>query len=301
MVETHLFFIADGRRLELQSWLLATSLAAAHRDADTVQLHAYAGRAWLPQIADITRVIYEAAGVTLHVLPDPPAWAAPYPHGNKIVAATDRRGPGRAVFLDTDMVCLAPLTGLAGLPENVVAAAPEGKATWGPEARWHRAYAHFGLPLPEARVQLLRGKRKWHVPYFNAGLVAFHEPAEADSPSFADRWLETALDFDHRCAIANKRPWLDQITLPLTVARFGYGMEVLDESYNYSLSNRADYAATPEARILHYHRSRFLQQAPQWPSLLAMFFETLPARHHASAIQGLRDLGLEVAPSGRAE
>jgi len=29
------------------------------------------------------------------------------------------------------------------------------------------------------------------------------------------------MDVDHNCKIANKRPWLDQITLPLTIARFG--------------------------------------------------------------------------------
>jgi hypothetical protein len=96
--------------------------------------------------------------------------------------------------------------------------------TWGGgDDRWDRAYAHFGLPYPTERVRLLRGRKKQFVPYFNAGFVAFPDRPEAEGqPRFADRWVETALDLDHNCRIGGKRPWLDQISLPLTLARFGY-------------------------------------------------------------------------------
>jgi len=295
MADTHIFFVADGARLELQSWLLAASLAQAHDGQAGVQLYAYVSPEWLPQIGTVTKSIYRKAGVDLRALPPLPDWAKPYPHGNKIVAATDTRGPGRSIFLDTDMVCLKPLNALSDLPDTHVAAAPEGRPTWGPDDRWQRAYDHFGLPLPEARVQLLRGTRPEHLPYFNAGLVAMPEAPQADGKRFADHWLETALDFDHRCAIANKRPWLDQITLPLTMARFGYTAHVLDESWNYSLSHRgSDIEATPDAHILHYHRSAFLEAAPQWPGILQRFFDLVPKSHHPAARTGLRELGLTI-------
>lgn len=293
MGQTHIFFVADGERLEMQSWLLAASLAHAHHGQSGVHFYAYASPEWLPKIGPVTRAIYEQAGVELRPLPAPPDWAKPYPHGNKILAATDWRGPGRSVFLDTDMVCLKPLTELAKLPDSHVAAAPEGRPTWGPDDRWERAYAHYGLPLPTARVRLLRGDRPEHLPYFNAGLVAMPEARQADGKRFAEHWLETALDFDHRCKIAGKRPWLDQITLPLTLARFGYGAHVLEESWNYALSHRgSDVARTPDAHILHYHRFRYLEPAPQWPGIRSRFFEFLPGPHHASARSVLEQAGL---------
>ncbi|WP_416915024.1 MAG: hypothetical protein ACMUJJ_12785 [Roseicyclus sp.] len=293
MTDTHIFFVADGERLEWQSWLLAASLAHAHRGRGDVHLYAYASSDWLLQIGPVTRAIYAEAGVDLRALPEPPNWAKPYPHGNKIVAATDPRGPGRGIFLDTDMICLKPLTELADLPATHIAAAPEGRPTWGPDDRWQRAYDHFGLPLPTSRVRLLRGDRPEHLPYFNAGLVAMPEDAQPDGKRFADHWLETALDFDHKCKIANKRPWLDQITLPLAIARFGYTAHVLDESWNHALSHRGSAIdQTPDAHILHYHRFMFLRAAPQWPGILQRFFDLVPRAQHPAATDRLREMNL---------
>jgi hypothetical protein len=201
------------------------------------------------------------------------------------------------VFLDTDMACTASLAEFMDLPPDMIAAAPEGRPTWGGKnARWTRAYAHFGLKVPEARVRLLRGRRHDYVPYYNAGFVAFADrPHPRDGRRFGEHWLETALDFDHTCKIANKRPWLDQITLPLTVARFGYRVRVLDEMHNYSLSHRDDYAATPDATILHYHRQRFLAQAPQWPALRDTMRDLVPAQFHGPLDAHISEI--EAAPA----
>ena len=175
---------------------------------------------------------------------------------------------------------MRPLTEFMELPHQCCAAAPEGRRTWGGLDRWERAYAHFGLKMPTERIRLLRERQAEYVPYFNAGFIAF---SEADHPTdgkrFPQHWMETALDFDHNCGIANKRPWLDQITLPLTTNRFGYAMKILDENHNYSLSNRGDYSITPDAAILHYHRFHFLSLAPQWPALKEMMREVVPADH----------------------
>ncbi len=283
-------FVADGPRLERQGWFLAVSLARAHSGDGMPSLLAYVPRSRIGDVAPLTRDLFEACGVALRPLPDPPDWRRPYPHGNKIVAARDLRDTDRAVFLDTDMVCLRPLDALADLPADTVAAAPEGVATWGGnDDRWPRAYAHFGLPMPETRIRLLRGRRREFVPYFNAGLVAFPDAAE---PRFAERWLETALDFDRDCPIGGKRPWLDQITLPLTLARFGYRAQVLDETWNYSLARRKDIGGAGAARLLHYHRFRHLAVAPQWPELSAEFMSRLPARHRATACAALEEAGL---------
>ncbi|AHM03139.1 hypothetical protein roselon_00712 [Roseibacterium elongatum DSM 19469] len=289
-----ILFVADGQRLEWQSWLLASSLAMAHEGHQTVRLYAYASDSYLPEVSAATRDLYAACSVDLRALPPTPGWRGDYPHGNKLLAASDHRAGGRAIFLDTDIVCAKPLTAMADLPADTVAAAPEGLPTWGREDdRWERAYAHYGLPVPTERVRLLRGRKKEFVPYFNAGFVCFSEdPQGAEGKRFADHWLETALDFDHNCSIGGKRPWLDQITLPLTMARFGYKAEVLGETWNYSLTRRKDYSQTPDAEILHYHRAAFLEQAPQWPAILSDFWGRMPERHHDTARSCLEEMGL---------
>lgn len=286
-----LFYVADGPRLEQQSWLLAASLAAAHEGDSRVRQFAYVTEPNRAGMQDATRAIFEACNVEIRTLAAPPAWKKPYPHGNKIVAACDDRGTSHSVFLDTDMACTASLADFIDLPDDTCAAAPEGRPTWGEKNdRWTRAYAHFGMTVPEERVTLLRGSKIDYVPYFNAGLVAFPEARHEDGRRFGEHWLETALDFDRNCAIANKRPWLDQITLPLTMKRFGYKTRVLGERYNYSLSNRADYARTPDAAILHYHRMKFLYQAPQWPALRETLLDRMPAAHRDAALAHIQEI-----------
>ena len=287
-----LFFVADGERLQKQSWLLSASLKAAHAGDNRIRLFAYVSEVYRPEIRDMTHAMFETCGVELRTLAAPPQWKSPYPHGNKIVASCDDRGTSHSVFLDTDMACTRSLAEFMDLPGDTVSAAPEGRPTWGGKnARWTRAYAHFGLSVPKERVRLLRGAKMEYVPYFNAGLVAFPEARHAvDGLRFAEHWLDTALDFDHNCKIANKRPWLDQITLPLTMARFGYKVRVLDELYNYSLSHRADYSQTPDALILHYHRMRFLFQSPQWAGLRDMLLDTVPAAHRDGIAGWVQDV-----------
>jgi hypothetical protein len=293
MADLSILFVADGERLERQSWFLAASLARAHEAGPRPRIYAYASPEWLPKVATVTRALYEACGVELRPLPEPPDWRKPYAHGNKMVAATDIRDTARAVFLDTDMVCCAPLTGMADLPPDTIAAVPEGVPTWGKDDdRWERAYAHFGLPYPTERIRLTRGQRREFVPYYNAGLVAFPDDPGDGGPSFAARWMETALDFDHNCRIGGKRPWLDQITLPLTLARFGYRARVLDGAWNHSLARRGDQAGARAAHVLHYHRFAYLARAPQWPELLADFVARLPARYRAAAETALADTDL---------
>lgn len=268
-----IFFIVEGARLEAQSALLAATLAD-HNGA-THRLVAYAPPTALPGLPTPLRDLYDRCGVDLRPIepdPDSPAahrfaergWARPYPHGNKILAAATPRTGDWSVFLDTDMICAAKLELEPLQTPHRLALVPEGVPSWGKENdRWQRAYTHFGLPVPEERVTLTRRRRKQSLPYFNAGFVMFPEaPPPGQDHGFGALWLDTALAFDWGCAIGGKRPWLDQITLPLTLKRFGLGYHVADTALNFSISDRTH---EPDARpaILHYHRWRYLRAWPQ--------------------------------------
>lgn len=160
------------------------------------------------------REFYDRSGVELRpTAPDPSTkggqlyaksgWARPYPHGNKILAAASPREDAWSVFIDTDMVCAAPLK-LASLQEpNRLAVVPEGVPSWGKNSdRWERDYAHFGLEVPTERVRLTRRRRIEFLPYFNAGFVMFPNAPQFEGESFRSLWLQTALDFDRNCSVA---------------------------------------------------------------------------------------------------
>jgi hypothetical protein len=255
-------FVVDGHRLEIQSLFLVATLRHFHPDAALI---AYVSNATNARMSQAVLQLFETCGVERRLLPDHgDTWKRDYPHGNKLFAMSDKRESTYSIFLDTDMVACSAIQKehLPGPFE--ISVVPEGAASWGKDDdRWERAYAHYGLDLPAETVTLTRRKRLEFLPYFNAGFVAMREQDRVESKSFGSLWLETASDFDHNCAIGGKRPWLDQITLPIAMKRFGFQYKVVGPECNFSISNRAPEAdATPI--ILHYHKARFLRPWPQW-------------------------------------
>ncbi len=224
MTDLAFLFVVEGPRLQAQSLILAASLRRHHPQA---QLLAYVPNLDAAPLPAAVSAIFAATETEARPLPPPDRpWKQPYPHGNKILALAAARDCRHAVFLDTDMAALGPLDP-ADLPgPNEVSLVPEGIRSWTKdEDHWQRAYGHFGLPLPETRIRLLRGRRSLSPPYFNGGFVAIHQPDQVDGKGFGRLWYDTAQEFDHNARLPGKRPWLDQITLPLTLARHGFAAE----------------------------------------------------------------------------
>ena len=264
--ETSIIFVTDGPTMQAQGLLLAHSLRR-HAGPD-VDILAYCPEDSEPPDAAM-RAAMERAGARLVPLATPAIWKKPYPHGNKIHACCAERERPATIFLDTDMVAIRPIDVAAVAPGAEVAAVPEGKPTWGKKNdRWDRVYAHFGMDLPTERVRLVRGRRREFLPYFNAGFIAFE-----DGSGFAEQWRDTSVEIDHKVAVAMKRPWLDQVALPVSRARLGRRIEVLDERYNYSISDRAPNGADP--LILHYHRMTYCGPWDDWQAAFAALRDDL--------------------------
>lgn len=306
-MQHQIVFIVDDARLEAQALLLAASLR--NTLGPGCQILAYAPHPRVAGLSDLTRRLFDRCAVELRGFAVPAGtWRKPYPHGNKIIALADAEaqalaGPATAVrritFLDTDMICQGDF--LSALPEgDQVMAVPEGVQSWGKhEEDWARAYGFFGLALPAERVQLLRQRRKLSLPYFNAGMVSFPVVrSSGERARFAAAWLDTARRFDH-CAIANKRPWLDQITLPLTLYRHGFSWAALPKTFNYSASNLAQFAGAKKAHLLHYHQGPHLARVPrQRDRALRAALSRLPAEAHAALLRFLEtNLALGLHPA----
>lgn len=252
------FFVIDGRRMEKMAAILAASI---HQHNGTkYQKFAYVPKAGREHLSRLSRKIFDACEVEIRdIEPHDHLWAQPYPHGNKLLAATDNRGTTSSFFFDSDMICTKPLDLETLVSDNFYAAVPEGVRTFGAEpGAWESVYDLFGMPLPEERVKLTKGRRVESLPYFNAGFIGMSDARDAQGETFADTWLKTAIEIDRAASVQNKRPWLDQISLPVAGYRRGTKFTLLGNEYNFSLfRTHGELPTFP--RILHYHHAATLK------------------------------------------
>ena len=259
-----IFFVIDGLGLEAHAALLAASLV--HHNGDRFRYVGYVAARHHPVLSADLKALMDRCGVELRVLPTGERpWYKPYPHGNKILAAAEARDTSHSLFLDTDMICTAPIDLSGLLAERGIGVVAEGVRSYSDMKRWERIYAHFNLPLPAERIRLLRRWKVAFLPYFNAGFICFPESPVADGKRFADLWLDTALTIDHLVLVAQKRPWLDQISLPVTLKRFGLSYILADEMLNFSTSERSPDGGEKPI-LMHYHRWGYLAN---WPAARA--------------------------------
>ena len=133
----------------------------------------------------------------------------------------------------------------------------------GNKIRWSRVHDQFDQPLPQDRVTLSRGKRRSFLPYFNAGMILFPEGPLDQGQGFGEMWLHSALVIDHIVPVAGKRPWLDQISLAVTLKRHGPDYVLVPEAMNFSVSLRAPLGDEAPS-LMHYHRFGFLADWPRF-------------------------------------
>ncbi len=183
-----------------------------------------------------------------------------YPHGNKILATLAPKDTDFAAFLDSDMLFLQPC-----LVEELVSAGQIGMVAassmrWAPQTVWDQIYGAFGMAVPEQRITMNRDKRTKVAPYFNAGLMVVDERWRTpECQRFAEVWMDSAQTLD-RTGIDNRRPYLDQMTLPVATLRAGMTWNILPEKYNYSINGMMRGKPVPEeadVTLLHY-RSRII-------------------------------------------
>ncbi|NII12137.1 sulfotransferase [Oleiagrimonas sp. C23AA] len=232
--EVSISFVCDAGRLEPQALLLAASLRAAH---PTLRLVA----AVPGTVQDQTIKCLQTLNVELEPISNPLDEA--YRIGNKLAALGAGEPAGLRVFLDTDMLCMQPVD-FSVLGMQPFAAKPADLATFGSDALWRTLYSRFDLPLPTARVVSTYSQGVMY-PYFNAGMVASTRAGE-----LAHSWADICRRIDAMDDIQPKRPWLDQIGLPLAVASLGLETRCLGEHWNYPAHIKP---VQGSPALIHYH------------------------------------------------
>lgn len=209
------------------------------------------------------REFHEFMGAEIRLMEPFQGFVSPYKQGNKINACIQPRDAAYTLFLDTDTVIIEPFSVSDLFCDGAVSVVPEGVQGWGGNAgSWEYVYEKFGLPFPEDRVRLVRS-HKLVPPYFNAGVIAF--PTHS---SFAQMWAETSVELDHDPKVDYKRPWLDQIALPLAIVRAGLNHNVLGQEWNFSISHPKHDHHMPaffervnssSPKIIHHHQPKFFR------------------------------------------
>lgn len=183
-----------------------------------------------------------------------------YPHGNKIIACQQPRDTQWGGFMDSDILVMAAHDVTRLLKPGHVTCSPAASIQWAPDDLWNIVYGSFGLPVPEDRITLMRDRRRPMVPYYSSGFVLF--PQES---GFADIWMETAQTLDRVEKLAEfRRPYLDQMSLPVAIRRAGLAWNELEENDHYILGGRLRGKAFPRHRAItavHYRKWEVLEEA----------------------------------------
>lgn len=258
---THAFvFVCQAGELEAKAAVLAASLRR-HLPAATrlVACVPTPAAEWGTPAADTLRFL-QALDVAVATVVNP--CGVDYPIGNKIPCVDVAADADYAVFLDSDVFVLEGFDPARHFTAEFSAKpADVSRSFRGTNADWQRAYALCAVGEPSRRVfATVSGDEMW--PYFNAGVIAV--PAAC---GFGRVWAACAATIDGDGSIPGLRPHLDQIALPVAVARAGLRFRALPEALNFPAHLKPLPPVAP--MICHYHQPVIVAGEPQLLAALA--------------------------------
>jgi hypothetical protein len=260
-------FVCQQGDLEIKSMLLAASLKRYLRGE-------YELVAALPQpethwetLSEKTQILMQTLGV--RTVPIVNRIDQDYPIGNKIDCLNISTCAEQIVFLDSDILCLREgFPAIGNAPFN---AKPADLATFTRDVRlWQKIYDLFELALPQRRV-LSSISGEMMLPYFNAGLIIVQ-----NGLNFGQVWERCCQVIDAEPSITKKRPWLDQIALPIAVKQLDLNYHCLDERFNYPAHLKPLPPLSHLPFFCHYHWPSVIRREPYLNQLVIELVNTYP-------------------------
>ncbi len=263
-VANRALFVVDGPKLETQSLLLAATLRV--NGPKGTRLFAMVPKGKADDILPLTRQMFEACEVELLQFDQPEGqWSKPYPHGNKLLATLEKRDTEFSAFFDSDVLCLRPNKVENIVLDGHVSLTPAASMVWGTGKTWNLIYETCNMEMPEERIKLMRQKgARGRIPYFSSGLFSYPEQhRNADGKSFPEVWMDIAQTIDRNPDIPGRRPYLDQISLPLAIQKAGLKWNLLPEEQHFILGGSLRGEPLPEGReifTVHYRKWEILKE-----------------------------------------
>lgn len=259
-----IFFIVEPPDYQVMACYLAASLR--EQFGDSVALVGYCPAPKLPLVHDQIKTVLAKLGCEVRPFEVEGRFDPPYPHGNKILATMEPRDTEFSCFMDSDILALRPNEVANLVADGAVSLTPAAWMGWGDQDMWGKIYDAVGLPLPQDRIRLMKQKKgAGKVPYFSSGMFSFPEQhRNATGKSFPQVWYDVAQAVDANPDIPQKRPYLDQMTLPLAIQKAGLTWNILPDAQHYILGGRQRGEPVPQDRAIfavHYRRWPLLKEA----------------------------------------
>lgn len=257
------YFIVEPTDYEVMACYLAASLR--EQFGPTVVLVGYCPAPKLNTVSAEVRIVLDRLNCDLRSFEVEGRFDPPYPHGNKLLATLEPRDTEFSCFMDSDVLCIRP-----NQIENItkpghVSLSRAASMNWAPQTIWNDIYATCGMEIPEERFRLMRQKRgDERVPYFSSGLFSFPERhRNAEGKSFPQVWMDIAQKLDANPDLPSKRPYLDQMSMPLAIREAGLDWNILPDEQHYILGGLSRGEPLPEGMkiyTVHYRQWRVLKE-----------------------------------------
>jgi hypothetical protein len=264
MTSLTVYFIVEPPDYQNMACYLAASLRE-HFPAD-LQLVGYCPAQKIDLVDRDVKDILKRLRCDLRTFETAGRFDPPYPHGNKLLATLEPRDTEFSCFMDSDVLCLRP-----NLIDNItrpghVSLTPAASMNWTGQEIWDLVYGILGMEKPEDRFKLMKQKKgQERIPYFSSGLFSFpQQHRNAEGETFPQVWMEVAQAIDAHPDVPHKRPYLDQISLPLAIRKAGLDWNLLPDAQHYILGGRARGEPLPTDRdiyTVHYRRWTVLKEA----------------------------------------
>jgi hypothetical protein len=257
------FFIVEPPKYEQMACYLAGSLR--QQFGQSVALIGYCPDTKIDSVSKDVIAVLAKLGCEVRPFKVAGKFDPEYPHGNKLLATAEPRDTEFSAFFDSDVLCLRPNKVENIIKDGHVSLTPAASMIWGTSKTWNLIYEICGLPLPEDRIKLMRQKgAREKIPYFSSGLFTFPEQYRtAEGKSFPEIWMEVAQLIDKHEDVPGRRPYLDQISLPLAIQKAGLKWNILPEEQHFILGGSLRGEPLPEGReifTVHYRKWDILRE-----------------------------------------
>lgn len=253
------FYIVEPADYQIMACTLLASIRTYF--GDDVQAIGYCPAHRTSELHPAVLKAHEMMNAEIRSMQTEDMWGEPYPHGNKIIASLQPRDCEYSAFVDSDVMFLHPNNISNILKSGHVSCSLAASMIWARQSIWNDIYKIFDLPVPEERVSLMRRGTNM-VPYYSSGLVVFPE-ARGPQGRFADVWYETACAIDRDENIPGRRPYLDQLSLPIAIQQAGLKCNRLPEEQHFILGGIQRTKPFPTDRniyTVHYRNLKLLRE-----------------------------------------
>jgi hypothetical protein len=253
------YFIVEPPEYQVMAVYLSASLR--ENFGDTVALVGYCPEHKIDLVHPEVKAVLAKLNCDLRTMKTEGRFSPAYPHGNKILATLEPRETEFSCFMDSDILTLLPNAVENIIKEGCVSLTPAASMGWAKQSIWPAIYEAAGMAMPTERIRLMKQKKgNGRMPYFSSGLFSFPEQYRTpDGKSFPEVWMEVAQTLDAAPDLPAKRPYLDQMSLPLAIQKSGLTWNLLPDAQHFILGGKARGEPLPTDRPIYTVHYR------QWP------------------------------------